>query len=329
MRPSHQRVAARHMARYVSTPWKQIERFADAFDDAYRSKELDEMGPLLGRDDHSHALAQDGLAVWMLVNYGSFGEVLRLAFRKLHDEYMFSGLGTDWDRWWQRVGRVRDEIKKKLAEAGPSHFRWRGFLIQNPERLSDQIVERGLDHAAHVLALFRKRGVEDALVASVKVWRFDLADNYSQHGSAGGWYDSRDQSVTFAYGKKWGKETYETLIHEIGHHLHLRYLHGEARAAWDAPWADVPEEYDRWLGQMMGPNRDRAKAVDRLDVPTEYARTNVFEDFAETFTAFVLRPNTLSPLAKFRMQRALSLSNLYGKKVMRLSAESVASKFLE
>jgi 2'-5' RNA ligase len=64
-----------------------------------------------------------------------------------------------------------------------------------------------------------------------------------------------------------------------------------------------------------------AQALEALQVPTEYAKTNEREDFAESFVAFMAAPGRLSEMGKFRMQRALSLSGLYGKPLMRLSRD--------
>ena len=60
-----------------------------------------------------------------------------------------------------------------------------------------------------------------------------------------------------------------------------------------------------------------AQAIDALEVPSWYARTNEREDFAESFVAFLSNPGALSDTARFRMQRSLALSGLYGKPVGR------------
>jgi hypothetical protein len=318
---SSERVAARHRARYISTPWAQIGRFTAAWDRAYASRDLDAMGSLVGDDDREMVLAQKGIAEWMRSNHTAhFGDLIEGAFDKL--SYDFQYPYGEWDEWWRKVGNLGKEIQSRLSQAGPSHFKWRGYTILNPVRLTDKIVKSGLDQAAQVLSIFKKRGVEDVIMASVKKWRFDLSTNFlpGSMREAGGWYDEKDRSVTFAWaGRHWGKKDHSTLIHEIGHHVHLGFLHPAGRAAWDEPWEEVPAQVGGWLGKLTG-NPTREEAIDQLQVPSDYARSNVYEDFAETFTDFVLRPHTLSKQARFRMQRALSLSNLYGKKVMRLAS---------
>lgn len=81
--------------------------------------------------------------------------------------------------------------------------------------------------------------------------------------------------------------------------------------------------------------KDIEEAIAKIQTVSDYGKTNAKEDFAETFVAFVANPAKLNPKAKFRMQRALSLSGLYGKPVMQLAkqtmdklAERVAARFV-
>jgi len=61
------------------------------------------------------------------------------------------------------------------------------------------------------------------------------------------------------------------------------------------------------------------KLLDSLEAPTEYAKTDEKEDFAETWVAFMANPSALSEKAKDRMMRTLSLSGFGGKEVLRLA----------
>ena len=61
------------------------------------------------------------------------------------------------------------------------------------------------------------------------------------------------------------------------------------------------------------------QAIDALQLPADYARENPREDFAETFVIFMTKPEQLSEVARQRMKEALSLSNLYGKRILRVS----------
>jgi len=83
--------------------------------------------------------------------------------------------------------------------------------------------------------------------------------------------------------------------------------------------------------EMVKADPTMSKAVDealeKLEIVSPYGKTNEKEDFAETFVAFVDAPEKLTPTAKFRMQRALAISGLYGKPVMKL-ADRIVRRFL-
>lgn len=75
--------------------------------------------------------------------------------------------------------------------------------------------------------------------------------------------------------------------------------------------------------ELLKANPGLSKAVDdaiaALEIPSWYGKENEKEDFAETFVAFMDAPEKLTPTSKYRMQRTLWLSGLYGKKVVRLA----------
>lgn len=74
------------------------------------------------------------------------------------------------------------------------------------------------------------------------------------------------------------------------------------------------------------------EVLDKLDIVSDYGKTDEMEDFAETFVTFMAAPSKLTPTAKFRMQQALSIANLYNKTVMKLAdqflAETVVERYL-
>jgi hypothetical protein len=65
----------------------------------------------------------------------------------------------------------------------------------------------------------------------------------------------------------------------------------------------------------------------QLQIPTEYGKTNEFEDFADTFVLFMVSPEKLPPNALYRMKRTLWLSGFGGKPVSRL-AHHVVRRYL-
>lgn len=54
-------------------------------------------------------------------------------------------------------------------------------------------------------------------------------------------------------------------------------------------------------------------AIDSLKTPTVYAQRNYQEDFAETFAFYICKPDQLSDVATYRMERTLWLSGFSGK----------------
>ena len=70
---------------------------------------------------------------------------------------------------------------------------------------------------------------------------------------------------------------------------------------------------------------DLEKAKDALQIPTQYGRTNVHEDFAETFYIFVLYPKgaALSKEARWRMGRTLGMSASQGRPVIKVARKKL------
>lgn len=60
------------------------------------------------------------------------------------------------------------------------------------------------------------------------------------------------------------------------------------------------------------------KNFKNLNPVSEYAKINNMEDFAETFMYYILDKSKLTKEAEFRFKRTLSLSNLYGDKILQL-----------
>jgi len=65
---------------------------------------------------------------------------------------------------------------------------------------------------------------------------------------------------------------------------------------------------------------DEQDLLELLQLPTNYAETNRYEDFAETFSRFMTDRDSLSPMAQYRLKKTLSLAGLYGKPVMKFSS---------
>jgi len=60
-------------------------------------------------------------------------------------------------------------------------------------------------------------------------------------------------------------------------------------------------------------------ALNALGIPSEYGKTNIKEDFAETFVEFMVHPERLDPIARWRMGRTLGMSKSLGTPIIKLT----------
>ena len=225
-----------------------------------------------------------------------------------------------WDRVKQgdptSIESLQGALKKAVSNLSPAQFEYAGFKVYNPDRMSDDVCLGLLDAVDYLEALFKKRGVSKMLQKGIS--HINLAP-MTKIGGPSGFYAPATRSITLftslvepAGMNTFIKWTHHLFLHEFGHYVHTAFLPGEAVAAWDAPWEDTSEAPETYP----------------LSVST-YGKKDKYEDFAETFVAFMAAPEKLTPEANFRMQRALSLAGLYGKQVMRMAslAERIAARF--
>jgi predicted SprT family Zn-dependent metalloprotease len=222
--------------------------------------------------------------------------------------------------------------QRAIDSTAPEKFNYQGFEVRNPQRFGDLACRRILGGVDYLVALFKKRGVEKLIGAGVARIILVYDAEVIAH------FNSGTRELVLGVGQMLKGHaarilddfTNETILHEFGHYVHRVYLTGEAREAWNEPWGDLPSLANPRAIQP----RDRQQRIDPLEIVTDYGQVDQFEDFAETFVVFMDAPEMLTPTAKFRMQRALSLSGLYGKPVMRLATgnantwKAVARRFL-
>lgn len=223
------------------------------------------------------------------------------------------------------VEQFRKETQAALDSTAPENFTYQGFKVVNLEHFSDELCRKALEGVDFLKALFKKRGVVNLIEQGIA--RINLV--FDAEGSA--FFHAGTRELTMSVpelskgntGRFISTFTGETVLHEFGHYIHRNYITGEAAEAWDAPWGDLPSMADPNYRRNLDPkqNDERKKVLDPLEIVTEYGKTDKYEDFAETFMVFMSSPDRLTPTAKFRMQRALSLSGLYGKPVLRLAAK--------
>jgi len=110
-----------------------------------------------------------------------------------------------------------------------------------------------------------------------------------------------------------------TFVHEIGHWLHLDFLSEDARDYWNKSWEGViPKGMDYLTYEQASKN----ETLKSLGIPTPYGHRDPYEDFAETFAHFILKPEMLSERALERMKETLRMSYRAGRSFMRLAHHS-------
>lgn len=218
--------------------------------------------------------------------------------------------------------RFKTATQEALDGTAPETFTYQGFHVDNREHFADDLCRKTLEGVDFLKALFKKRGVDHLLEQGVARILLVL----DAEGSA--FFDSGKRELTLSVpelskarqGRFVDTFTGEAILHEFGHYVHRNFITGEAREAWDEPWGDLQS-----LADPNTPRTDprRKEQLDPLEIVTDYGKTDKYEDFAETFMIFMAAPEKLTPTAKYRMQRALSLSGLYGRPVLRMATDAV------
>jgi len=107
---------------------------------------------------------------------------------------------------------------------------------------------------------------------------------------------------------------HEMLVHELGHAVHLSYLTSEAKAFWDFPWKKILKGEETLSEKEV---YEKVEVFQELGTVSAYGSRNEKEDFAETFTLFVLDPKNLNPRALERMEKTLEISAEGGKSLLK------------
>ncbi len=207
-------------------------------------------------------------------------------------------------------------------------FRHKGFKV-TAEDLSEVVIEAMLEPLDVIDHLFKKRKVQVLLHESLE--QVILRSNPEEE-ILGNWGIS---SAKYVSGKKLVylyddlldttchisgmKNIVYTFIHEVGHWLHVDFLSEDARDFWNKSWEGViPKDMD-YLTYEQASKNDTLK---ELGIPTPYGHRDPFEDFAETFAYFILKPERLSERACERMKETLRMSYRAGRSFMRLAHHS-------
>lgn len=226
-----------------------------------------------------------------------------------HMTYLPADARAAWDSAWAPVEGVREKLRKKLVTtlADRQHF---FALIKaggwNPSKAAHKL--KGLAKLKFRSWLEAPDAGEPFITAKSFRWTkrgqafFDLLRDpegylYLENDSEPGEDPDVDEFVRQQAGRR------------------LKAIRGILLLDRDR---DDPISGDL-IKKIRSEDKTVDEALDKLELPSDYARQDPKEDFAESFVAFMVNPGALSKQSMFRMQRALSLAGLYGKPVMEAS----------
>ena len=163
------------------------------------------------------------------------------------------------------------EATRYLTPA-PEKFTWKGLTVNNPIAVSEGVTKRALDALNEGMELLKRRGLEDALYASLKSINFVREGSKFKGQATGkdytsaGYYTEAAKTITLVISqvdadqnsrqiKRWFTEIF---LHELGHHIHMSYITREAKEFWDSGWDFVNEAKRRVAEQTVVDLKDIA-----------------------------------------------------------------------
>lgn len=242
----------------------------------------------------------DPLSHWMKTNLvHEFGHYI-------HTQSLNRNARRYWDSFWDRIDEIR-EIEEAVVQPITPKER-RDFLNK-------------LAKAKYNLKRYRPKDVYEQM--RFTTWLLSPNPEYLSSNKIAELQnlDYKKMPKLTPYGKKVFSKLsdYENDPDEAAEYRELLGAYS---------YSDGPQPPNEAIRSVISPLLGEEDGlIEALEAPTDYAETNRYEDFAETFARYMTEPNSLSSIAKYRLQRTLSLSGLYGKPVMRLS--SIIEKLLK
>lgn len=236
----------------------------------------------------------------------------------VHLVYLHPEARREWDSGWAPVEEARRKREESLHVTNLDRQRFFDLIETmgwNPNKAGTRL--NGLDRLKY-LAWLNSSGLTST-------------PNQVRLNGRGKMLFNALQNPKKELEREWGKDWFseedlpDAIDRQIKQTLHI--LKGDLALDYDGPFPSLSgDEAEKFLGEDKSVN----EAIEALQAPTWYAKTDEKEDFAETFTAFMGNPGMLSDNAKTRMQRALWMSGFYGKPVMRVArARRLVVRYLQ
>jgi len=233
----------------------------------------------------------------------------------IHMKYIHGAAKRFWDSWWDLVKEAQ-EIDKKTAPLTYSDRTLNWMVLIDSDYDPTKALKSFHDEADGIRFLAwlnnPSKGNKNKVTPYYNPGRPPRLTEYGKD-----MFDFYKDSYEFI------EKHYPEALKDKPGHLGMNYQKKSM---------ELQKEYDAVLGidsqdhwpkltrsmekDIRGTTPTEVQAIDQLGVPSDYARKNELEDFAESFVLFVTEPRRLSELAQYRMKRTLSLSGLYGKPVM-------------
>ena len=270
----------------------------------------------MGERSHTHGLyqkeTQTVYLMWDMIGHKArslknwINEVFLHEFgHYIHLNFLPTPAKQEWDSGWAEVDEARDYIDHLTGKERKKFF----SLIQknhwNPQRAG-----RKLKGIQRIKFLFWLHEAQIPLISSPNQVRL------TPYGvTVFQFFQDPEAFISEEYGELPAERFGRVLNRRRKAYLNNLYLgsYGER---------DLPI-YESTVQKILKKDPLLDKALDKLEIPTQYGRSNVKEDFAETFVRFMTQPESLSDLALHRMKRTLWMSGFYGKSVLRLGKKEM------
>lgn len=225
----------------------------------------------------------------------------------IHLDLLHPDAKAEWDSGWGVVERAKEELEEKLQITEEKRVQFWDLLLRykgNLKAIRKQL--RGIERANFHFWLRNPLNNKPLVTPKKFLWTtwgkqylLPMLEDYDNWARGYGYEPDDPAGQEYLFSRE---------------RLRTRSL------GVDMPNLGIyPRPTDAQIEQFKKLDPAVEEAIDALQIPTDYGRTNQNEDFAETFVVYMETPEKLSKIARYRMERALSLSGLYGKPVMRLA----------
>jgi hypothetical protein len=226
----------------------------------------------------------------------------------LHLSYLHPRAREEWDSGWVGVEQARAKLEAQYSVTPADRWRFWKLIERSgwdPKQAGAKL--KGIDRAKFLVWLNRTEG--NQVSSSFKQLRL------TDYGKAVMRF-FRDPEIKY---QEYVQDNSPERAREMVERLKKTYMSNLELTEWYAT-RNYPTLDADTVEKIRAEDKSVNEALDKLGIPTDYGRKDTMEDFAESFVMFMTAPERLSDVALYRMKRALALSGLYGRMVMKVAA---------